>query len=121
MLLFFCIQIRAFSSKFLNFIDLGLCSSDNVGNDTIGNVRHVSENIWMTAGKEEEVQHQSISFLNNTEKGFYDKTNLLHRNQSELVGSDTLPSFPTQERFQFHQHFTSRYFLALFSLYCAYG
>jgi hypothetical protein len=68
-------------------------------------------------GKKEGVQHQSTPFLNNAEKGFYDKSNLLHRNQSELVGSDTLPSFPTQERCQFHQLFTSRYFLAFLTLY----
>jgi len=47
-MLFSCIQVGAYSSNFFNIVDLCLRSSNYVGNDMVGNVRHVNENNWMT-------------------------------------------------------------------------
>ena len=89
---------KSFLRKFLH-VNLILGSSDNIGNDSVGNVRHVNKNNWIIGGKEEGVlQQQSGTFLNNTKQGFYDRNNLLHQSQPESVRTDSFQSFPRPDR-----------------------
>ena len=58
----------------------------------------MNQDNWIIGGKEEGVQQQSGTFLNNTKEGFYDSNNLLHQSQSESVRPDSFQSFPRPDR-----------------------